>query len=1245
MNQPNDNRDRLKNALVAVKKMRSQLEAQKYSQTEPIAIVGMGCRFPDDANDPESFWNLLRSGVDAVSEIPPERWNMEELYDSNPDAPGKMYVRRLGLLKDVDRFDAQFFGISPDEAINMDPQHRLLLEVSWSALENAGQAPLKLKNSQTGVFVGITSTDYLQLQTQFGDKKKINAYSVNGNCLNSAAGRLSYILGLQGPSIAVDTACSSSLVAIHLACQSLRSRECDRAIAGGVNLILSPYSVVATCKAKMLSTDGRCKTFDASADGIARGEGCGIVILKRLNDAIADGDNILASIKGSAINQDGASSSLTVPNGIAQQLLIRKALANARVNPSKVSYIEAHGTGTALGDPIELESLATVLCQERSSQEPLLVGSAKTNIGHLESAAGVAGLIKIVLSLQKREIPPHLHFDNPTPHIRWNEIPVEVVTRVTPWQQGNDKLIAGLSSFGISGTNAHLIIEEAPQSKLSTVEKERPLHVLNLSAKSQKALRDLVKHFSNHLDNNSSISLGNICFTANTGRSFFKHRLSLVADSLAQLQQQFEAFIINENSPDIYQGNTDYVSTPKIAFLFSEKQVGYIGLGKQLYETEPVFSQTVDYCQNIVQPYLSKPLLSVLYGDEKNNFVDRDIYIQPALFAVEYALSQLLISWGIKPHSVMGYGIGEYVAATVAGVYSLEDGLKLSIARGYSILKSSSQNDNCFASGSNFIDYEKIVSQIDYSSPQIPIVSSTTGTSISKQIATPKYWLERLSQESNLAFGIVSLYQQKCRVFMELGPQQGLLVFGKQCLEALPQSEPTTWLATLRSPGQDWRQLLKCLAILSTSGVEINWDNFDKHYPRRRLQLPTYPFERKRYWFKELESDAVTKSDWTSTLSSIHEHKIELLAKQIEQTEILTEEQKQFLPQLLEILTKKHQQQLKTKTLTDFAYQLEWQEQPRNTSIEIAHSKGYWIIFADSSTLTQKLVEKIEGRGQTGLLVYASDTFRQLESSAWTLNPTLTEDFEKLIDSILESNSLPCLGIVHLWSMNEASSNELSLSTFDRVLKHGCSSVLHLIQNLSTYEGFTNFRLWLVTRGACTAKAKSSKLSLEQSPLCGLAKVIVIEHPELFGGFIDLEPVETSNEVDLLLAEIDHPTDEHQIAFRDRQRYVPRLIHGFSPQSEQKLLREDGTYIITGGLGALGFKVAQWMVDEGIKYLVLIGRSSIPQTTRLRLKKLQQNGTQIFTVQANVILLFEECYCVQSELNILYLHLPSTELL
>ncbi|MBD2512331.1 polyketide synthase, partial [Nostoc muscorum FACHB-395] len=449
-----------------VQQMRAKTDGIELLNAEPIAIIGMGCRFPGGSDNPEAFWQNLRNGVDAISEIPPDRWDTDAYYDPNPDAPGKMYSRYGGFIGQIDKFEPEFFGISPREAQSLDPQQRLMLEVSWEALENAGIPLNQLQRSKTGVFVGITTTDYLQLQTGLADDELINAYTNSGGAINFAAGRLSYFLGLQGPSLSVETACSSSLVAIHLACQSLRNQESDLAIAAGVNLIVIPEMNVRLCKAKMIATDGRCKTFDSSADGFGRSEGCGVLVLKRLSQALADGNNIVALIRGSAVNQDGSSSGLTVPNGLAQQAVVRQALANAGLEPHQVSYIETHGTGTSLGDPIEVNALGAVFGKEKTANQPLMLGSVKTNIGHTEAAAGVAGIIKVALALQHQEIPPHLHFKTPNPHIAWQDLPVAVPTELTPWLPHEQRRIAGVSSFGASGTNAHVVLEEAPVKKV-----------------------------------------------------------------------------------------------------------------------------------------------------------------------------------------------------------------------------------------------------------------------------------------------------------------------------------------------------------------------------------------------------------------------------------------------------------------------------------------------------------------------------------------------------------------------------------------------------------------------------------------------------------------------------------------------------------------------------------------------------------------------------------------------------------
>lgn len=519
-----------------------QVEGQaELIRAEPIAIVGLACRFPGGADDPEAFWSLLERGADAIREVPRDRWDIDALYDPDPGAPGKMCCRYGGFLEGVDLFDAEFFGISPREAAGMDPQQRLLLEVSWEALERANQPADRLFGSSTGVFVGISTFDYAALRSGIRDRNGIDAYRVSGTTFSVAAGRLSYQLGLNGPCLAVDTACSSSLVALHLACQCLRNRESVLALAAGVGLLLAPEPSINFSKAGMLSRDGRCKTFDAAADGYVRGEGCGVAVLKRLSDALADGDAVWAVIRGSAVNQDGASGGLTVPSGPSQEAVIRQALAGGGLEPHQVDYVEAHGTGTSLGDPIEINALAAALCRDRTADRPLIVGSVKTNIGHLEAAAGIAGVIKTVLSLRHRKIPAHLHLKTPNPHIAWEGIPIAVASRAQPWPAAEGRRIAGVSAFGFSGTNAHVLLEEAPEETGPKDGNGRPLHLLTLSAKTEEALDRLAARYRLHLETHSSQRIGDFCRTANAGRSLFSHRLAVIAATREELREKLAA--------------------------------------------------------------------------------------------------------------------------------------------------------------------------------------------------------------------------------------------------------------------------------------------------------------------------------------------------------------------------------------------------------------------------------------------------------------------------------------------------------------------------------------------------------------------------------------------------------------------------------------------------------------------------------------------------------------------------------
>ncbi|MGH2353694.1 MAG: type I polyketide synthase, partial [Chloroflexota bacterium] len=649
---------------------------------EPIAIIGMGCRFPG-APGPDAFWRLLSEGRSAVREAPAGRWDLDRLYDPTPGAPGKIYTRSGGFLEDVDRFDALFFGIAPREASSMDPQQRLLLEVAWEALEHAGIAPRSLGGARCGVFVGIGMDDYGKLLVRQGDAAPADPYAGTGNGFCFAAGRISHLLGLVGPSLALDTACSSSLTAVHLACQSLRTGESDLGLAGGVNLLLSPDVTQYLCGLGALSPTGLCKTFDAAADGYVRGEGCGVVVLKRLSDALADGDQIQAVIRGSAVGHDGTSSALTAPNGPAQRKVVEAALADAGVEPHLVGYVEAHGTGTALGDPIEVAALGQVYGRGRASARPLAIGSVKTNVGHLETAAGVAGLLKAVLALRHGQIPPHRNLTRLNPHIDLAAIPAAIPAELAAWPVSEGLRLAAVSAFGLSGTNAHLILEEAPRPPHAARPAGRPHQVLCLSAKTAPALRQQARNFRRHLLDHPDQPLEDVCFTANAGRSHFAHRLGIVVRSPAEAAATLQAFERGETgAAGVATGVWDSPDPPKLAFLFTGQGAQYPGMGWSLYRSQPVFREALDRCASLLAAHLERPLPAYLTPECDPAELAQTAITQPVVFALEYALCALWRSWGVVPAAVLGHSLGEYAAACAAGVFSLDDALRLVVERG-----------------------------------------------------------------------------------------------------------------------------------------------------------------------------------------------------------------------------------------------------------------------------------------------------------------------------------------------------------------------------------------------------------------------------------------------------------------------------------------------------------------------------------------------------------------------------------
>lgn len=915
----------LEASILTIQQLESQLDKLEQEKTEPIAIIGMSCRFPG-ADDPESFWKLLRSGTNSASEIPDQRWNIKNYYDPDPTVPGKMPLRYGYFLKDIDQFDADFFRISPREAGAIDPQHRLLLEVSWEALERSGHVPDRLAGSSTGVFIGLTCEDYNDVIQKRPPElnKQHELFFVTGVKSYAASGRISYTWGLTGPAMTIDTACSSSSVAIHQACTSLRQRECEMALAGGVNLILDPIVHVYTYKGRILTLDNHCKVFDASADGYVRGEGCGIVVLKRLSDALADRDNILAVIRGSGVNQDGASYSFSAPNGQSQQALLNRVLTQTKIHPSEVSYFEAHGTGTAVGDATELTTIEQVFGLYHSKESPIMVGSCKANIGHPEPASGIASLIKLVLSLQNQEIAPQINIKEINPCLDWEETAVKIPTQIASWPQSKPH-IAALNCFGISGTNSCMLVQEAPELKPVISEWKRPDHILVISAKSSIALNQLADRYRQHLSVNPQQELADVCFTANTGRLHLQHRLSVVGASVEEIETRLAGFNRDEEAVGVVSSFISNPEPPKIAFLFTGQGSQYVEMGRQLYETQPTFRKTLEQCDRILEPYLEKSLLEVIYPQPgANSPLDETAYTQPALFAIEYALCCLWQSWGITPAIVMGHSVGEYVAACVAGVFSLEDALKLIAARGKLMQKLPKEGimvslmasqERVFAAIEEYggkvalakrdtlvsiaaingpestvisgeeqavkavsakleaegikikqlqvshafhsplmepmiADFFKVANEISYSPPKINMVSNLTGQAISNDIATSKYWCRHILSPVNFLAGINSLYSLGYEVFLECGAKPILLGMARQ---SLPEGFGT-WLPSLRLGQADWQILLQTLGQLYISGAKVDWSGFDSDYPRYRVVLPTYPFQRQRYWL-ETEND------------------------------------------------------------------------------------------------------------------------------------------------------------------------------------------------------------------------------------------------------------------------------------------------------------------------------------------------------------------------------------------------------
>ena len=876
---------------------------RRSAQREPVAIVGIGCRLPGKEGtlaDPDAFWRSLRDGAASTRVVPSERWNVEQFYDPVRGTPGKTYTRCGSFIDSVDLFDADFFGITPAEANGLDPQHRLLLEVSWQALENSGHDPYSLSSGHTGVFVGITGSTY----------PSANFLGVMP-CM--APGRISQFLNFRGPSFAIDTACSSSLVAIHLAVQSLRNGECDVALAGGVNVMTSPRPFVYLSAIQALAADGRCKAFDAGADGYGRGEGCVIVVLKPLSLAVKDHDRIIALIRGSAVCHDGRRQSLTAPNGAAQQAVIAAALEDAGAHASEVDYLEAHGTGTPLGDPIEVKAALAVLGQNR--ERPLMIGSVKTNIGHTEAAAGASALAKVALSLEHGEIPPLLHLKRINPLIEPLSERFSMPTSLQAWPRtSGHRRLAGVTSLGFSGTNAHVLLEEPPT--VATVQRTAPddagrTHLLCLSARTDGALAELVKAYAAYLERDHAEAFADVCFTTNAGRAAFPRRLAVVAPTAAIARERLSVHTLR--GPVAGAGAA---KPPKLAFLFTGQGSQYSGMGRQLYETQRVFREALERCAEMLQPSLPRPLLEVLFDataqdPASGSALDDAALLQPALFAFEWSLCELWRSWGVEPDLVIGHSLGEYVAACVAGLFSLEDGLRLVAERGRLTRELASNGamlalvataqraermisahgrvaiaavngrESTVISGdadalaeieralaaegisnrrlavaygyhSPLMDpvldaWERFVSKLTFSRPRLNLVSTLTGALASyEEMSRPAYWRRHLREPVQFAAGVDRLIAEGCNAYLEIGPNPVLLGMARQHLAE--QADSQLWLPSLRRDRDAREQMLESLGALYVRGLDPDWGGFYRGESSKRVVVPGYPFQRKSHW-------------------------------------------------------------------------------------------------------------------------------------------------------------------------------------------------------------------------------------------------------------------------------------------------------------------------------------------------------------------------------------------------------------
>ena len=1169
---------------------------------EAIAIIGVGCRFPG-ASGPVEFLRLLSEGRDAIASASHSREEFHAFDPASGRAPCGMTidVTRGGFLDDVAGFDAAFFGIAPREAAAIDPQQRLLLETTWEAMEDAGLPASSLRGTSTGVFVGISNSDYRRLwEAATGASGE---YGLTGNAASIAANRLSYAFDLRGPSLAVDTACSSSLVAVHMACRSLRSGESSIALAAGANLLLDPEVSAAFARSGFLSPRGRCAVFSAEADGYVRGEGVGVVVLKPLRRAIADGDRVYAVIRGSAVNQDGRSNGLTAPNGPAQEAVVRAALRSAGVCPAELSYVEAHGTGTALGDPIELQALASVLGEDRPADRPCFVGSVKSNIGHLEAAAGIAGLIKTALMLHDGRLVPTLHSDPPNPRVPFGESPLRVASR-GELPNLAESAIAGVSSFGFGGTNAHVVLGRAPEPTVPRDERPanpRSILPLPISAATDEALRERATGLRKFLESHADVEAIDIAWSAGARTEHADVRMAVAGSTTEEWLEAIDAFLASREHPRLWTGRKPAGRSPDVCFVFSGQGGLHAGAGLHLEQSEPVFREAFSACREVIASEQGRASDPDTLFDAPEITADPES-AQPLQFAIQTALAAQLIHWGVEPRSVVGHSLGEIAAAHVAGALRLADAARIvrlrgalmkrcatagmtAVAaldaaelerrfladRGLTVAAINSPRQTTFsgppAAVAAAVDHlkqegvfarvidaafafhgsemdpvrEKLtqeLGEVACAPSRVAFHSTVEGAAVDGRFLNAEYWGRNVRYPVRFADTLRAIMTaERGTVFVEMGPHP-IHVAAIRAIAEAANGSASVALATLRREMEDGEALMRLVAALYVTGVNIAWGRVQR--PGEFVRLPGHPWNHERFWVRpsarKLNGRNIglhRHAPRPSTNGHAGSGALSLVAP--------------------------------APTLGAPAFTLKWSDEPRIVERILSRDES-WRVVADDSGLRDRLVKSLE---KVGVHVRSVP----FDYTEW--------------DEPRDRNGQVSTGCTNLLAAFEPTAEPAS----------ACLRLMRLAQHGEALHGSGRpVRLSLVTIGAQFVPVGATPISVSSSALWGLGRCLALSHPQIWGGMVDLDPSVGVDGGAAFLRDLSAGEPAEGVVYRSGRRYVARLAaRSADDESPDRLqLRPDGTYLITGGLGALGLKSAEWLADRGARRLVLVGRSGLP---------------------------------------------------